>query len=156
MSNGAHVSVSDSFELPLARRAAFRLFTARGETLWVPGWAPEFFTDVADDIAIGTVFRTRDETGRATTWVVVDCDSGRRMRYARVVDAFNAGIVTVALKDAPHGCRVTVAYDLTATEPGAATPLREFADGYASFIRSWRDAIMRHLDGGGTLPDSVP
>ena len=87
MSIGTQVSVSELVRAPSPAPAAFRLFTARGETLWVPGWSPEFFAAVADDIAIGTVFRTRDDTRSRTTWVVVDCDPGRRMRYARVVEA---------------------------------------------------------------------
>lgn len=149
------VALSESFAIPLARRAAFRLFTARGEMLWVPGWSPEFFEDLADDLEIGTVFRTRDDSGRATTWMVVACDLGHRVRYARVVDGRNAGTVTVELEDASDGCRVTVAYDLTSTDPAGDAPLRQFADGYVPFIQSWGDAIAAHLNAGGPLPPPI-
>lgn len=150
-----HVTLNASFDLPLRRRSAFRLFTARGETLWVPGWAPEFFADVTDDLDVGTVFRTHDAAGRATTWLVVDCDGGDRIRYARVVDGRNAGTVTVELADTGTGCCVTVSYDLTSTDPDGDDHLRDFADGYTPFIRSWGDAIVAHLHAGGALPDPV-
>ncbi|GAA1995455.1 hypothetical protein [Microbacterium pumilum] len=149
------VILTESFDLPLARRAAFRLFTARGERLWVAGWSPEFFADIADDLAIGTVFRTYDDSGRATTWVVVDCELGHRLRYARVVDEVNAGTVEVTLEDIENGCRIAVTYDLTSTDPDSDAALRLFADGYGPFIRTWAEMIQIHLDAGGPLPDSI-
>ena len=153
--DGLRVSLSDAFELPLPRRAAFRLFTARGEELWVPGWEPRFPVPATDDLEIGTVWLTRDDRGRTTTWVVLDCDPGVRVRYARVADEWTAGTVTVGLVDASEGCRVTVDYDLTALQPDAAAELARFADGYPAFLGSWRQAILDHLESGGRLPDPV-
>lgn len=149
------VTLRDALELPLERRAAFRLFTARGEELWVPGWAPRFPVETADDLEVGTVWLTTDEHGRATTWIVLDCDPVSRVRYARVAEAWTAGTVTVALDDAPDGCRVTVDYDLTAIEPDAAAELARFADAYPEYLDSWRQAIVDHLASGGRLPDPV-
>ena len=58
--DGLRVMLSEAFELPLTRRAAFRLFTARGEELWVPGWEPRFPVPAADDLDVGTVWQTLD------------------------------------------------------------------------------------------------
>jgi hypothetical protein len=119
---------------------AFRLFTARGEQEWVPGWRPRFPAPTPDDTAPGTVFETSAH-GRTTTWVVVERERGRFIRYARVVPGVTAGTVTVELAGAGGDSEVTVTYELTAlAEPGEAE-LREFAAGYAEFLRSWETAI---------------
>ena len=152
---GRRVVLSDAFELPLARRAAFRLFTARGEELWVPGWEPRFPVPTADDLEVGTVWQTLDDDGRPTTWIVLECGLGSRVRYARVAEAWTAGTVTVVLADAPGGCRVTVEYDLTALVPDAAAELARFADDYPAYLGSWRRAILDHVTSGGRMPDPV-
>lgn len=139
------VSLSDGFDLPLSRETAFPLFTARGEMRWVEGWHPEFFVEVPDDTEVGTVFRTRDSSHRATTWVVVARVAGERIRYARIEDGGSAGTVTVDLADAAYGCRVTVAYDLTATDPRSREHLDALSRGYAEYLASWRDAIVAHI-----------
>ncbi|MFE5672240.1 SRPBCC domain-containing protein [Agromyces sp. NPDC056523] len=151
----SRTTLRDSFDLPLSRGVAFRLFTARGEQLWVPGWTPRFFADVEDDLAVGTVWRTDDDAGRPTTWIVLDADPPSRVRYARVAEAWTAGTVTVSLTETTSGCRVTVEYDLTAIHPDAAAELDRFADGYPTYLGSWRDAILDHLDSGGPMPDPV-
>ncbi len=35
------------------------------------------------------------------------------------------------------------------------SPLRGFEEGYPSYIRSWRDLIIAHLDSGGALPPAT-
>ena len=151
----SRATVRDSFDLPLSRGAAFRLFTARGEQLWVPGWSPQFFAHVDDDLDLGTVWRTDDDEGRATTWIVLDADPPSRVRYARVAEAWTAGTVAVSLTETPSGCRVTVEYDLTAIRPDAAAELDRFAEGYAAYLASWRTLIVDHVDAGGAMPDPV-
>lgn len=153
--DGLRVMLSEAFELPLTRRAAFRLFTARGEELWVPGWEPRFPVPAADDLDVGTVWQTLDDDGRPTTWIVLECELGTRVRYARVAEAWTAGTVTVALADASDGCRVTVEYDLTAVVPDAAAELARFADDYPAYLGSWRRAILDHVVSGGRMPEPV-
>ncbi|MGR0321121.1 SRPBCC family protein [Agromyces sp. ZXT2-3] len=152
---GARAVLREEFELPLTRRAAFRLFTARGEELWVPGWVPSFFVGDPDDLEVGTVWQTRDDRDRLTTWIVLDCEPGRGVRYARVAERWTAGTVTVELDDVEGGTRVRVGYDLTATTTDAAADLARFADGYAAYIAEWRSAILDHLASGGAMPDPV-
>lgn len=148
--------LTDSFDLPLACARAFRLFTARGERLWVDGWDPRIFADGADDTAVGTVFQTRDAAGRATTWVVVDAHPPLEIRYARVADSLSSGTVHVMLAERATGCTVTVTYDLTATSREGARTLERFADEYPEFLAAWRDDIVEFLDREPNALESVP
>ena len=132
-----------------------RVFTARGEELWVPGWVPRFFVEGADDLEVGTVWQTGGDDGRPTTWVVLDCEPGRGVRYARVAERRTAGTVTVELDDIEGGSRVRVAYDLTAMTADAAADLVRFADGYAGYLGEWRTTILDHLASGGAMPEPV-
>ncbi|WP_438854207.1 hypothetical protein [Agromyces sp. M3QZ16-3] len=151
---GGRAVLYGAFALPLSRGAAFRLFTARGEELWVPGWLPLFFVDGADDLEVGTVWQTSADA-RPTTWIVLDCEIGRSVRYARVAEGWTAGTVTVGLADAAEGCIVRVAYDLTAMTTDAAADLARFADGYDAYLDEWRTTILDHLAAGGTMPEPV-
>ncbi|GAA1059293.1 SRPBCC family protein [Agromyces bracchium] len=152
---GSRAVLVGSFELPLSRREAFRLFSARGEELWVPGWVPRFFVAGADDLEVGTVWQTSGDDGRPTTWVVLDCEAGVSARYARVAEGWTAGTVTVELADLADRCLVRVAYDLTALTTDAAADLDRFADGYADYLGEWRTTILDHLASGGAMPDPV-
>ena len=131
-----------SVRLPISE--AFRLFTAEGERDWVDGWEPVFPTPVADDAAVGTVFQT-DHGGQPVTWVIVDRDGDRRIRYARVAAGRDAGTVEVRLAPAGAHTEVTVAYRLTALTPESGEWLRQFAARYPDLMRSWESAIAKSL-----------
>ncbi|WP_211216012.1 SRPBCC family protein [Catelliglobosispora koreensis] len=141
------VALSGTLTVPLPVRQAFRLFTPLGEQDWVPHWHPVFPGGrPEDDTDPGTVFETRNHE-RLTTWVVVDREVGRRVRYARVIPQVNAGTVTVTLDEVHDGhSRVTVDYDLTALSDTGERELAEFASGYPAFLRSWETAIATALD----------
>jgi hypothetical protein len=128
---------------------AFRLFTARGEQDWVPGWRPHFPAPAPDDTEPGTVFETSaNGHGQPTIWVVTDRRPGRRICYTRVTPGDRAGTVTIDLSPAgQHGeaSEVEVTYQLTALSEWAGDQLREFADGYPAYLRSWQDAISSWL-----------
>ena len=136
---------------------AFRLFTARGEQDWAPGWDPVFPAETPDDTEPGTVFETGGHGqpgahGHATIWVVTDRQPGRRISYARVTPGDRACTVTVTLSPAgQHGeaSDVEVTYQLTALSAAAQPGLREFADGYAAYLQSWQDAISGWLGTAG-------
>jgi hypothetical protein len=124
---------------------AFRLFTPLGEREWVDHWDPQFPDPVDDDSAPGTVFRTAAHDGSTTTWVVVDRDPGRRLRYARIAADKTAGTVEVVLREAKGGSEVTVTYQLTALNEAAAAELSQFDAHYPEFIRSWEEAIASSI-----------
>lgn len=122
------------FGLEVPPERAFYYFTPLGEKEWAGGWDPVF---PAED---ETVFETSH--GHRTTWVVVDREPGRRIRYARVAHGVTAGTVDVTLAERRDGAsEVTVTYDLTALSDAGKAHLERFAAGYESFLRSWQEAI---------------
>jgi hypothetical protein len=135
------VILTGHLTVALPPKEAFRLFTPLGEREWVDHWEPHFPDPVEDDSAPGTVFQTSGHGG-TTTWVVLDREPGRRVRYARIAPS-TAGTVEVVLDEAGGGSEVTVTYELTALTEAARPELARFAEGYPEFLREWHDAIAR-------------
>jgi hypothetical protein len=131
-------------QVPLPVGEAFRLFTAMGERDWVAGWDPRFPVPVEDDAAVGTVFQTGAHD-QHVTWIVIDRDGDRLIRYARVAAGRDAGTVEVRLQPANGHTEVTVTYRLTALTPDGDRWLRAFAAGYPEFLRSWETSIADYL-----------
>jgi hypothetical protein len=129
-------------------REAFGLFTPRGEQAWADGWQPRFPAPAADDTEPGTVFVTGAH-GHRTVWVVTGRETGRWISYARVTPGDRAGTVTITVHPAGQHSEVEVSYQLTALSEAAGDGLRDFAEGYAGYLRSWQDAIARCLMGAG-------
>ena len=125
---------------------AFRLFTPRGEQDWVTGWEPRFPVPAPDDTQPGTVFET-DAHGQTTIWLVLDRQWGKRISYARVTPGDQAGTVTIVVSPTGRHSEVEVTYELTALTGAASSRLREFADNYPAYLRSWQDAISARLRG---------
>ena len=129
------------FTVPLARNAAWELFTASGERRWAPGWEPHF-PGGDDDRTPGTVFVTTHGT-LETTWVVTACLPGERVAYARVSSEGTAGTVEVACDAAgADTTRVTVTYRLTALTAAGQHHLTRFSDTFDHEIDGWRAAIV--------------
>jgi hypothetical protein len=128
-----------SFHLdaPLAR--VMPLFTAQGEREWAAGWEPLMLSGAEER---GSVFQTRNQEGRLTTWIVVDYrPSEGRASYARLAENSSNGLVDVVCSAAARGgTEVSVAYTLTPLNPGAAATVEEFLDArqYARMIEEWR------------------
>jgi hypothetical protein len=141
--SGAEYVLTGQLKVALPAAEAFRLFTPEGERSWVEGWDPRYPVPAEDDTAPGTVFQTAGHG--TTTWVVLDRESGRRIRYARITPAARAGTVSVVLADDADGCMVTVTYELTALSEAGRAELRQLAEGYDAFLRSWQDAIAASL-----------
>jgi hypothetical protein len=72
------------------------------------------------------VFHT-DSHGRRVTWIVIDRDGDRQIRYARVAAGGDAGTVEVRLRPVDEHTEVTVTYALTALTPDGDRWLRAFA-----------------------------
>ncbi|QIG40753.1 SRPBCC family protein [Microbacterium sp. 4R-513] len=123
---------------------AFPLFTARGETLWVPGWSPEFVSDVDDDTQPGTVWRTRTHE-HETTWIVVESRPPTAATYARVTPGHSATTVRVRLEATVTGSLVHVDYDLTSLDPSADALLEQFVAEYDDMLAEWQRLISDAL-----------
>lgn len=131
-------------QVDLPPGAAFRLFTPVGEQDWAHGWKPRFPAPALDDTEPGTVFET-DAHGDYSVWVVTEREPGTRISYARVTPGRQAGTVTVTISPAGGHSEVEVTYRLTALTDEGADRLREFAEGYPAYLRSWQDAISALL-----------
>jgi hypothetical protein len=140
---GAH-RLTGRLRVDLPPREAFRLFTARGEQDWVDGWEPRFPAATVDDSEPGTVFETAHGPD-LTTWIVIDRERPRGIRYARVTPEDRAGTVSVTLDDIDGASEVTVTYELTALSDAARPGVEEFAAGYQRFLQSWQEAIETWL-----------
>jgi hypothetical protein len=140
MSDGPEWRLTGRLRVGLAPEEAFRLFTPLGEQEWVPGWRPRFPVPVGDDTVPGTVFQTGAE-GETVTWIVLEADRPRHIRYARVAPHLSAGTVAVTLGRAEGGSEVTVTYELTALNEPARPQLGAFAAEFPAYLRSWQDAI---------------
>jgi len=128
-------------QVGLPPEEAFRLFTPAGEQEWVHGWHPRFPVPAPDDTEPGTVFET-DAHGYQAIWVVTGRQPGTSISYARLIPGSQAGTVTVTIGPAEGGrSEVEVSYHLTALTDSGARSLREFADGYPAYLRSWQDAL---------------
>ena len=137
---GAQRRLTGRIQVALPPGEAVRLFTPRGEQDWAPGWHPRFPAPAPDDTEPGTVFETSAH-GQRTVWLVTDRQPGKRISYARVTPGEQAGIVTVTISAAGRHSEAEVTYQLTALTGPAGLKLREFADGYPAYLRSWQDAI---------------
>lgn len=137
--------LSDRIHVALPTEEAFQLFTPRGEREWAHGWDPTFPAPTPDDSEPGTVFET-DAHGHRGTWLVTDRVWGRRIAYAHVIPRERAGIITVTLDATERGSEVEVVYELTPLSEAGAHHLKQFADSYRDYLRSWQDAIAASLE----------
>ena len=135
-------------ELPLPANEAFKLFTAEGERLWVPGWSPEILGPVPQ--APGMVFLTGDGAER-TIWTVIASDPvGGMLRYSRVTPALRAGLVEVRLTGEGERSRVEVNYDLTALSSDGEESLEAYsAPRFAEMLETWHALITAFLRSDG-------
>lgn len=131
------VNRQGSVRLPGPVKDVLRLFTAEGERLWVPGWAPRYPAPVEDDTAPGAVWLTDSEHG-VTHWVVA-ARSAHGFTYGRITPGFTAGIVIIdAAPDADAGTEVTVGYHLTALTAAAEEYLDAFDAGFGDMLAEWQ------------------
>lgn len=141
---GARHRLTGRITIGLPPDQAFRLFTPRGEQDWAHGWLPRFPAPAPDDTEPGTAFETESH-GQHTIWLVTSCEPGRRISYARVTPGDQAGTVTVTISPSGAHSEAEVSYHLTALTAAAHPRLREFADRYPAYLRSWQDAIAACL-----------
>ena len=132
------------FELALPPAEAFKLFTAEGERLWVPGWSPEMLAPPPQ--ARGTVFLTGEGAER-TIWTVLESDPAKgSLLYSRVTPGSRAGVVEVVLAKAGDRTRVQVGYDLTALSPEGEAALGAYQGArFTGMMEDWRTRIVAVL-----------
>jgi polyketide cyclase/dehydrase/lipid transport protein len=142
-------SQTGTFHLPAPLAAVMPLFTAEGERRWAKGWDPEALSEGEER---GSAFRTRNDRGTVTTWIVVDFRPAEgRASYARLAEGSNIGLVDVYCAEAPEGgTNVTVTYTLTPLGADAASFVDEFLEPacFATMIDEWAEATAVALTRG--------
>jgi len=136
-----------SFELALARPAAFELFTAEGERRWAPGWEPRILRPRDGATEAGSVFLTRAQE-RETIWWVERLDRAAGLaRYLRITPHLHLAVVEVRLAaSAGTETAVRVAYDYTSLSAEGNRVLAELTpEAFADFIASWKTEIEQAL-----------
>jgi hypothetical protein len=149
-----HLSVqhSGTFYVDAPPWHAFRLFTAPGERLWVPGWEATY-PGGGDGRERGAVWLT-GHNGEQTIWVVIDYDPDAfHARYARVTPGSRAGTVEVRLRpDDDGGSTVEVTYVLTGLSEHGDEVLAGFDEAsYADMMHEW-ERLIREADIEYPLP----
>ena len=142
--NAARVIQRGCFQIDLPPTEAFKLFTAMGERLWVPGWSPRLLGPIPQQP--GLVFLTG--TGPDfTIWTVIESDPmAGRVCYSRVTPGSRAGIVNVEVTGVDAGSNVEVAYDLTAlTADGEASLQAYSSSNFAHMLDSWKRLVAAML-----------
>ncbi|MGN6169598.1 MAG: SRPBCC family protein [Solirubrobacteraceae bacterium] len=137
--------LSARIRVALAPDDAFQLFTPSGEREWAHGWHPRFPAPTSDDSEPGTVFETDTHGGQAT-WLVTERVRGERIAYVQVIPGERAGRITVTLEATEGESEVEVTYEMTPLSPAGAHSMKQFADGYGEYLRSWQDAIAECLE----------
>ena len=142
--NHTRIRQRGRFQIALPPAQAFKLFTAEGERLWVPDWAPEILGPLPQEA--GLVFLTGIGTQR-TIWTVIESrPADGRVRYSRVTPGSRAGIVSVDVTGADGGSKVVVSYDLTALSADGEAALEAYSPAnFAGMMDEWRTMIERML-----------
>lgn len=141
------ISRSGGFELPCSADAAFPLFSAEGERLWIKEWNPRPIFPDTIEFRRDTLF-SQGEGIELATWWTVDVDWNRhRAEYVRVAPESHAAHIIVKVDaNGPHRCYINLDYTVTSlTEQGEAA-LHSFAEGaYATKMRNWQRQISDYL-----------
>lgn len=130
-------------DAPCAR--VFPLFTADGERQWAEGWDPK---QLSGGEHRGSAFQTRHPDGQVTTWIVTEYDpAAGRVRYARLAEDSNIGLVDVRCTKDGTGSAIEVTYTLTGLNAkGEAFAAKFTADQhYAAMIDEWQQALVKAL-----------
>ena len=139
---------SGSFRVALPPAEALDLFTARGETLWVPGWKPRYVDPPDGEPVPGGIWLT-DDGDAPVVWRVERFDRAAGLaEYLRVVPGSRVALVTVRCSADGAGCRVDVTYRVTPISPAGDAWLAAFDEAaYAEMMREWESLVAAHLAG---------
>ena len=145
-SSAVRVEQQGSFELSIGADAAFPLFSAEGERLWVPDWDPKPIFPVDDVVrwqkdAVWTIVRD----GELLTWWTVEVDRANLQASYVHFSTGRAVRVTVRVERlSSKTCRVHLQYLITATAAEGEHHVRE-ACSIEARMASWKQLIESAL-----------
>jgi hypothetical protein len=142
-------SRTGTFRLPAPLATVMPLFTAEGERRWAKGWDPEILSGGEQR---GSAFRTRNDRGTVTTWIVVDFRPAEgRASYARLAEGSNIGLVDVhCMEAAGGGTDVSVTYTLTPLDAESEAFVEAFLlpEAFGTMIDEWAESTAVALTRG--------
>jgi hypothetical protein len=135
-----HVRAQRELVVAAPADIVFRMFTPKGEELWIDAWRPRYVHPQDGTTVHGMVFTTGDGAEH-TVWQMIEFDPlGRRSVYARTTPGVRVGTVTVEV-DAldPLTSQARIRYEMTALADGPV-------------LAPYLDPDFGHLiDGWGTM-----
>lgn len=134
------VSHSDSFELKLLPQDAIQLFTAKGETAWIPGWNPSLLK--GDGYEKGSVFAISH--GKHSTFIPIDYDEEKKHAlYAKVTQGISADSIEINVGSNKRvGSIVTVDWERTALSDRGNEEVSKFdSKAYRQMMAEWKTMI---------------
>jgi hypothetical protein len=140
---------SHTIEIALPIERCFPLFTPKGETLWVPDWAPEYIYPPSGETEQGMVFIT-GHGGEITLWTLVDYQpENHYARYSRVTPGSRSTLVEVqCAASGSDRTTVTVSYTLTGLSEAGNQAISAFCGApYIEMIEEWRTLIEQCCTG---------
>lgn len=142
-------------EVALPPAEALELFTARGETLWVPGWAPTYIDPPDGEPVEGGVWLTTDRNADGSTteviWRVQRFDRTALVaEYLRLVPGNRVVVVSIEcapwLKAGAVHTRAIVSYRVTPLSPAGEAWLAAFDDAaYSKMMGEWTRLLAAYL-----------
>jgi hypothetical protein len=143
-----------TFAIAQPAAVLFPLFSAEGETLWVPGWAYENVmgsTDMHEDYVFLT--GAHDHAGSDAIWIVKRHQpEHHRVELYRVEPGDKVGLVIVQITDQGDGeSEVEVTYEYI----GISEQGNEFIDSFtfeafSGFVAEWKSLLEAYLAGPGS------
>lgn len=158
------ISRSGNFNLEMEPEKSLSLFTAPGETLWIPSWKPTILN--GSGLEKGTVFTT-DGHGNKTYWLVLDFDPrNNHVLYSRITPESDAGTVEVSINEAEgNSSNIEVEYQLTGLSTAGNDFLRlAYPEGqfdqtmldWKAGIEASEDNINQHFNAHGNHTEHTP
>lgn len=140
-----HVRAQRELHIAAPTGIVLRMFTPKGEELWIDAWRPRYVHPPDGNTVRGMVFVTGDDAEQ-TIWQLLEFDEIRlRAVYARTTPGLRIGTVTVEVEERPgDASRVRIRYDMTAlVDEPVLEPYR--SPGFNRMIEGWGAAINERL-----------
>lgn len=140
-----HIRAQRELEIAAPVDIVFRMFTPKGEELWIDAWRPRYLHPQDGTTVRGMVFATGDGDDH-TLWQLIEFDATRhRSVYARTTPGTRIGTITVEVESIdPLNSRARIRYEMTALSEGPVLA-PYLGPAFAHFIDGWGAAIRERL-----------
>ena len=145
---GVEILRTGTVHVALPPAEALPLFTAEGETRWVPGWSPTYVTPLEGEPREGDLWLTRDGDVEVI-WRVQRYDPAASLaEYLRVVPGNRVAVVRVQCAPDGDGTIATVSYRVTPLSAAGRAWIADFDEAaYQDMMLEWEQLIAASLEG---------